>query len=128
MSAHYVLVVEDDLDIRSMLVECIGHQGFAARGAANGADALQENRSGVAQPCVILLDLTMPVMDGWAFREAQLGDPHLASIPVVLLSAAPDIAAKAKRLQIERCLKKPLDLDDLFRAVRENCAPSTARA
>ena len=85
--SHTVLVVEDDLDIRQALMEILDEHGFAALGARDGAEALDLLSRATELPCLILLDLMMPVMDGASFREAQRKDPRLASIPVVVLSA-----------------------------------------
>lgn len=84
--APEVLIVEDDDEIRRGM-ECLLHgAGYASVSAANGRDALELLRRG-HRVKAILLDLMMPVMDGWAFRREQLRDPRLANIPVIVLSA-----------------------------------------
>jgi CheY-like chemotaxis protein len=85
---HTVLVVEDDWDTREALMLLVQSEGVDAAGARNGQDALEQLRGGL-RPCLIVLDLAMPVMTGYEFRQAQLADPDLASIPVALLQAAP---------------------------------------
>jgi CheY-like chemotaxis protein len=80
-----ILVVEDHQTIRDGMVQALGHAGFVGIPAANGQEALDYLRSG-GEASVILLDLTMPVMNGWTFRQQQLGDPRLAEIPTVVLS------------------------------------------
>src|SRR5205085_12014163 len=85
-----VLVVEDDHDVREALVEALEASDYHPMAAANGSEALQRLRSGSEPPCVILLDVMMPVMDGREFREEQRRDPALAEIPVVVLSAHGD--------------------------------------
>ena len=79
-----VLVVDDDLDSRTLLEMALAEEGYAVLVAANGAEALTVARQ--SHPIVILLDLAMPVMDGFAFRAAQLRDPQLAGIPVICVS------------------------------------------
>ena len=81
MSRHFVMVVEDDLEIREALMDSLTDSGWEAIGAPNGAAALQYLASTDRLPCLVLLDLMMPVMDGQAFREAQLRDDRLAHIP-----------------------------------------------
>lgn len=107
-----ILLVEDDTDLREALAEFLADEGFGpVDTAANGAEALRKLHDG-PPPGVILLDLMMPVMDGWAFRRAQLADSQLAPIPVVVLSAAdslPDVSAS---------LRKPVDLDALSGVLR----------
>lgn len=115
-----VLVVDDDRDIRDSLVEMLEDQGYLARGAANGLEALEVMRTSAALPCVILLDLMMPMMDGWEFREAQLKNPAWTQIPVIVLSAYSDVGAQARALAVEH-LRKPLAVRPLLEAVRRHC-------
>ncbi|HEX7838051.1 MAG TPA: response regulator [Kofleriaceae bacterium] len=117
---HLVLVVDDDLDIRDSLVEMLEDQGYLARGAANGVEALEVMRTSAELPCVILLDLMMPMMDGWEFREAQLANPAWTEIPVIVISAYADVDAQARALAAEH-LRKPLAAQLLLEAVRRHC-------
>jgi CheY-like chemotaxis protein len=117
-----VLLVEDDDDIRLALVEALQDEGIAVRAAANGADALDGLRQG-APPCLIVLDLMMPVMDGWQFRDKQLEDPTLASIPVVVLTADGNAKAKAAKMNAALGLAKPVRLDDLIKVIVQYCSP-----
>ena len=105
-----LLIVEDDDDIREALFGLLRMEGYAVEGCANGKEALARLRK-YAPPDVILLDLMMPVMDGWQFRVEQRRDPVLASIPVVALSA--DSTPKAAAIDAEAYLKKPVDFDTL---------------
>ena len=82
-----VLIVDDDLPVRTALKELFETEGYAVALAANGRAALNHLRKGL-RPSVILLDLMMPVMDGWDFRHEQLADPDARNIPVVILTAA----------------------------------------
>jgi CheY-like chemotaxis protein len=118
--SHTVLVVDDDRDIRDSLVELLEHLGYAAHGASNGLDALAVLRAGGELPCVILLDLMMPGMDGHGFRAAQRAEPALADIPVIVLSAYADADTQASALGVE-CLRKPLTAKMLIAAVRRHC-------
>jgi CheY-like chemotaxis protein len=119
-----ILVVDDDAAVVRPLARFLELEGFTAVIAANGLEALRYLRSG-GGAAVIVLDLRMPVMDGWAFRREQLRDPVLAQIPVVVLSGAdhdrvPEILAAA-------AFQKPYQLADVTTAVRQLCAPGNAR-
>jgi signal transduction histidine kinase len=110
-AARTLLVVEDDADIREALDGLLSMEGFHVTGCSNGREALDWLRSS-PRPDLILLDLMMPVMDGWQFRVAQKDDPQLANIPVLALSA--DSTAKAAAIDAEAYLKKPVDYDTLI--------------
>ncbi len=113
-----VLIVEDDADLREMMAQLLTLEGFQAETVANGRDALEYLRTSDL-PDVILLDLMMPIMDGWEFRRRQRQDPALAKVPVVVLSALD--AARAQDLEEAAFLKKPLDFDRLLQLVRRYC-------
>ena len=110
--AATVMVVEDDATIRELVIELLGTEGFTAVGARSGQEALRRLRQEHLHPSVILLDLMMPVMDGWQFRAEQLSDPDLASIPVVVVSASNDGNVPA-----DDHLDKPFDIDVLVNTV-----------
>jgi CheY-like chemotaxis protein len=112
-----VLVVEDDPDLRLMMAQLLLSEGFDATVAANGREALEVLEHGPA-PQVILLDLMMPVMDGFAFRRAQRLLPRFADIPVIVLSA---VAERASSIHAVATLKKPLDVEALIAALRAHC-------
>ena len=118
-----VLVIEDHADTRHMVEEYLQLHGFATVSAENGLDGLGKLRE--HRPSLILLDLSMPVMDGWRFREEQrrLTDA-LARIPVVVLSALHDCAKHAQALGAIEVLAKPIDLDRLAALVGRLCATS----
>jgi CheY-like chemotaxis protein len=103
-----ILLVEDDADIRADLAELLRDDGFEVVTAQNGEEALTRLRQGLT-PTVILLDLMMPVMDGWKFRSEQLRDPTLARIPTVLLSGAYDVRQQARDLRASAYVPKPLE-------------------
>ncbi len=113
-----VLIIEDDADLREMMAQLLNIEGFHAATAANGRDALEYLRRS-APPDLILLDLMMPVMDGWEFRRVQQHDPDLANVPVVILSALD--RSRAGDLEPAAFLKKPLDFDHLLQLVRTYC-------
>jgi len=119
--SHTVLVVEDDLDVRQALMEVVEENGFAALGARDGAEALLLLARATELPCVILLDLMMPVMDGASFREAQRRDPRLAPIPVVVLSAYRDVDRHASSLDAVTVLAKPPSVRELVDVLRAHC-------
>ena len=119
MTPCTVFVVEDDVDTRDMLGRFLELEGFKVEVAANGRQALERLSTGI-HPCVILLDLMMPVMDGWQFRKEQTRDRQIADIPVIVVSAAGrdrivDIDANAY-------LTKPVDLEQLLDRVNQYCA------
>jgi len=114
-----VLVVEDDDDIRDVLATILHEAGYGVVIARNGEEALQHLRSGTCRPCVILLDLWMPVMDGWQFRETQRKDSSLAGIPVVALSGD----GEARTLDAAAHLRKPIQFDPFVRMIERFCGP-----
>jgi CheY-like chemotaxis protein len=116
-----IMIVEDDRDTREMLERFLELEGFQVRTAANGEEALQSLQA-VGNPCVILLDLMMPVMNGWQFREAQVRQPAHENVPVIVVTAAgpqngiPSIDANA-------WLSKPVDFEQLLAAIGIFCTP-----
>ncbi len=114
-----VLIVEDDADLREMMAQLLQLEGYKAEAVANGHDALRYLESG-DRPEVILLDLMMPVMDGWEFRRRQVQDPAIATVPVVVLSALDQ--SRTLGLGGTAFLKKPLDFDRLLELVRRFCS------
>jgi CheY-like chemotaxis protein len=118
---HGVLVVEDDYGTRESFLELARLYDLDATGAANGRQALTKLRQGL-RPCLIILDLTMPEMDGLEFREAQLADPAFAEIPVAVMSGG-GLAAEeeARKLGLVHYLRKPIEIDTLLRLFADNC-------
>jgi CheY-like chemotaxis protein len=113
-----ILIVEDDADLREMMAQLLSLEGFRAATVANGKEALQYLGASEC-PEVILLDLMMPVMDGWEFRRRQRADPNLSDVPVIVLSAIDQ--PQARDLHADAFLKKPLDFDRLLKLVHEYC-------
>ena len=123
MSEHRtVLVVDDDPDIRDILVQVLEEEGYRVAGASNGREALSYLRSTPKPPCVILLDLMMPIMNGWQFRVEQQRDPEISGIPVVVITATGDAQRKAANVDAAEVLEKPIELDRLIAAVARACA------
>jgi CheY-like chemotaxis protein len=115
-----ILVVEDDADIREALIGILEDEGYRVDGVGNGREALEHLAAG-PRPALILLDLMMPVMNGWQFRAAQKLDPTLADIPVVVISADGNVRQKADSLDAVGVLKKPVELDTLLAVVARYC-------
>ena len=115
---HTVLVVDDDPDVRASIAEALEEEDIGVHVAQDGREALAMLRQQGIRPSVILLDMMMPEMDGWAFRAEQLKEPALAGIPVLIFSAysLPDDADV--QLAAAGYLKKPLTLVDLNLALQ----------
>jgi CheY-like chemotaxis protein len=116
-SESSVLIVEDDAATRDALSIILEDEGFRVTTAANGREAI-DLLQGSYRPNVILLDLMMPVMDGWQFRAAQKQLPAAESIPVVVLSADGNIRQKASAIGAANYLQKPVEIDDLLQALQ----------
>lgn len=113
-----VVVVDDEAEARDFLQQILELEGFEVQGFANGAEALDYlNHS--AQPCLIILDLRMPVMNGPQLRAALLKDPRLAAIPIVVVTALEPAAAAG--LSPVRVFRKPIDVEALVGVVRQHC-------
>ena len=110
------MVVDDDSDGGNSLAVLLEVQGFTVTVARNGQEALDHLRAGPL-PDLILLDLMMPVMNGWQFREEQLRDERLADVPVVVLSAVGEAAERQDLLGDVGYLRKPIDVDRLHGAI-----------
>jgi CheY-like chemotaxis protein len=117
-----VLIVEDDADLREMMAQLLTLEGYQIETVANGREAL-DYLNEAPRPDVILLDLMMPIMDGWEFRKRQQNDPALADVPVIVLTALDQAQARASDLKDVDFLKKPLDFDRLLELVRRRCQP-----
>jgi CheY-like chemotaxis protein len=112
-----VLIVEDDDDLREMMAQLLSLEGFQAATVTNGQEALEYLQQGV--PDLILLDMMMPVMDGWESRRHQKANPSMAAVPVIVLSALDQ--SRMGEVSAEAILKKPLDFDRLLELVRSYC-------
>jgi CheY-like chemotaxis protein len=120
-----ILLVEDDLDAREILAEILTANGYQVAGVANGREALDCLRRS-PPPRLILLDLVMPVMNGWAFRDEQRRDAALAEIPLVVVSGAPNRVETLLMLEAAEYLTKPVDCTWLLEIVAQYCRPPGA--
>ncbi|GAB4217183.1 MAG: hypothetical protein OHK0022_59170 [Roseiflexaceae bacterium] len=116
-----ILVVDDDATMRSLFKLMLESAGYQVLSAGTAQDALDLLRSLEELPALILLDLMMPEMTGWDFRELQLEDPVLADIPVVVLSAMNDLPARASDLGISEAIQKPTPFAELLAVVARYC-------
>ena len=119
MMTARVLLVEDDLLLSELIEMLLSVEGLDVAHAANGAEALDRLRTDKFD--LVVLDLMMPVMDGWQFRQAQIRDQSLAGIPVIVVSAAG--RERLERIQADAYLSKPVDLDELLGCVTQFCRP-----
>jgi len=116
-----VLIVEDDPDQREAITLALQSEGYSVVTAGSGVEALETLDAGT-KPCMILLDLMMPEMDGIQFRREQLKSDAFAEIPVVVVSAFGQMT-RAKYLQVADYLRKPLDLDQLLAVIERVAQP-----
>jgi CheY-like chemotaxis protein len=113
------VIIEDDEGIRSSLQELLEDEGYAVVTAENGKQGLEVLNALSDQPCVVLLDLMMPVMNGWQVLEALQKDEAKSEIPIIVVTAAGD---RVGAPNVRRWLRKPLHLDTLLNVVEEHCA------
>ena len=118
---HMVLVVDDDPDIRESLSDVLTDEGYQVVTAVDGRDALDKLRGPGVSPCVILLDLMMPVMSGVQFYAEKQSDPKLSWIPVVIVSADGNVRLKASSLGGEY-IAKPVRIEQVLDVVQRHCA------
>jgi CheY-like chemotaxis protein len=119
-----VLVVEDDPSIREVITDVLEDKGFRVLPAANGSDALRQLDS--VRPDVVVLDLLMPVMHGWAFMESYLEKTGGSPIPIVVVSVNPALPRSYNRLGVTSVVSKPFNVDRLAQAVEQASAQSQA--
>jgi CheY-like chemotaxis protein len=117
---RFVLVIDDHAEARQAMVELLEARGCRVAQAANGREALRLVDSWRSRPSLILLDLRMPVMNGWEFLAALKQDPTLASIPIVLLSSAPHLQFEADLLGAAGYVRKPVQVEQLFQTVERH--------
>ena len=116
-----VLVVEDDMDIQSSIVQILVEEGYEAHGVSNGQEALDLLNASTQLPSLIILDIMMPIMNGWEFRCLQKRDTLLASIPVIVCSSAGDIQEEARLIGARDYLQKPVVPEVLLEMVGQCC-------
>jgi CheY-like chemotaxis protein len=112
----HVLIVEDDEAVREALATFLEVEGYPVLVAGDGEEALRQLRARTSVG-IILLDLMMPVMNGWQFREHQLKDPTIASIPVLVVTADDRAAQKAADIGAAGFMTKPIEFDQLLRQI-----------
>jgi two-component system chemotaxis response regulator CheY len=117
---HSVLVVDDDPGIRDLFAAVLADEGHAVNTAADGHRALELAER--ERPCLIVLDLMMPVMDGWEVAERLHADRELSKIPVVVVSAFFPETPDAAEFGAVACLPKPLEIDELLDVVEHHCS------
>lgn len=120
MSNKRVLIVEDAADLRFLLRQLFEIEGFHVTPAANGQEALALLQAATELPQLILLDLMMPVMNGFEFCRAQAADPRLAGIPVIVMTADGDVGNKQRRAGATDSLRKPIEVDQLLEVVNRH--------
>jgi chemosensory pili system protein ChpA (sensor histidine kinase/response regulator) len=114
-----VAIVEDDSEFRNMLRELLEEEQYRVVAVANGAEALEKLR-GETVPNVILLDVSMPVMDGFDFLRFRNEDPQLAAVPVVLVTNAKP--HERPTIGVNDVVRKPIDIDEILFAIKRYCA------
>jgi CheY-like chemotaxis protein len=119
MTDKRILVVDDDPSLRDTLAEVLGDEGYEVRSAENGRAALQELEGWAAD--LVILDLMMPIMDAYAFRDAQR-EANARLIPILILSAAPGLSDAASTLDAVGIIAKPFRLSELLSAVATTLA------
>ena len=122
-AGRVVLIVEDEEPIRDVIAEVLRDRGFQPLPAANGAEALRLLET--VRPDVMVLDLLMPVMHGWAFMESYLERTDGRPIPIVVVSVNPALPRSFNRLGVRGIVPKPFDIDALLDAVEQAAAPAT---
>ena len=115
-----VLVVDDDYAVLDAMKDVLEDEGYEVTLAANGLEALKELRRG-DRPCLILLDLMMPVMNGWEFRREQLQDTTLAAIPTILITAHSRADENTIELKASGFIRKPAQPNLLLETVGRYC-------
>lgn len=115
-----MLVVDDNDDVRDAFITLLTMHGYGASGASSGVTALRQLRDGL-RPCVILLDLRMPEMDGWTVWAKMHAEPMLATIPVVMVSGDPEQSRRAQALGMRNFVRKPIDAETLLATVARYC-------
>ena len=120
MGKSWVLVVEDDPELRAVVAEILEWEGYRVTTASNGRKALQAieetSTGGATSPALVLLDMWMPVLDGWSVaRELK---QRAIKVPIVVMTAAEDAPRSAEEVDADGYLAKPFGMDDLLEAIR----------
>jgi CheY-like chemotaxis protein len=119
---QHILVVDDDPAIRDVVADILEISDYAVQTASNGVEALDKVRQN--QPVAVLLDLMMPVMNGWEFLRACRREPPCAHVPIVVMSAARDASKDADALGAQAFLPKPFEVETVLSVLGQVAPPS----
>jgi CheY-like chemotaxis protein len=122
---QHILVVDDDPAIRDVVADILEISDYPVQTAVNGAEALEKIRQD--QPAAVLLDLMMPVMDGWEFLRACRNESPCSHVPIVVMSAAREASDVADELGAQAFLPKPFELDAILSVVGQVVEPGARR-
>jgi CheY-like chemotaxis protein len=125
---HVILVVDDDVDARETVGDLLRLHGYEVASAADGRDALEVCQRLAAPPHLMVIDLRMPVMDGWDLLAAKAGLPELRAVPVVIVSGEPDARSRLPQPSVVGYLPKPLRGPALLSAIRDGLSPTAMLA
>jgi CheY-like chemotaxis protein len=119
-ASDMILIVDDHADIRDGMRQLLEAEGYGVETAGNGREALALLFAGL-RPCVIVMDISMPVMNGFEFRQEQLKHPEIADIPFIAYSAIVDLKRHGQHLQAAGYLEKPVELQHMLHIIRQHC-------
>lgn len=123
MTCKNILIIEDEPEIRETLKQLLEFEGYQVDTASNGKEGVDALVDSVSKPHLILLDLMMPIMNGWEFLEVHSSNDAISKIPVVIVSAAGE---RAKTAKAAAYVPKPIDIDALLNAIGLYCLPTPA--
>src|SRR5687768_12012063 len=126
--SSFVMVVDDDADLRDSIIDLLEDKQYRVVGASNGKEALDLLHGRSSPPRVILLDLMMPVMDGKAFHAELMKEPGLNHIPVIVLSAHADMDSMLVNIAVQAKLRKPVAIEPLLALVDQHCKRQLGQA
>jgi len=113
-----VLLIDDNREFREAVAEFLTDEGYTVHSAADGREALQWSKNCETLPKLILLDLLMPILDGWGFLDERRKDSRLACVPVVIMSGASGIEREAKNAGASAVMNKPVVPQELLRVIQ----------
>src|ERR1051326_7857925 len=125
-SESYVLVVDDDPAIRGLVADALRDEGYTVDLAAHGREALEAMRA--RRPATVVLDLMMPVMDGFSFMEACHNEQLCDNVPIVVISAVHDALQRIDEIPVNACVPKPCSLDNLIRTITRFAGPTNGHS